>query len=97
MLAGLRVSSTLRARPVRMTPAIGSAKRSESWARSQTSPTLLAAAAPIARADPWAGCMCTTARSAMSSRDLDRNQGVVLSSLDALLLSVSPFRSIPAQ
>ena len=30
MLAGLRVPSTLRAKPVRMTPAIGSAKRGES-------------------------------------------------------------------
>ena len=57
MFAGLRVSSTLWARPVRMTPAIGSAKRSESWARSQTSPTLPDAAAPIPRADPGlAGC-----------------------------------------
>ena len=55
MLAGLRVPSTLRAKPVRMTPAIGSAKRGESWARSLTSPTLPDAAAPIARADPWAG------------------------------------------
>ena len=97
MLAGLRVPSTLRAKPVRMTPAIGSAKRGESWARSETSPTLPDALPSQERTLGWLDAHCSQVGDVLTRSRLKPGCGPIFTQGSALFCLTFPQYTCPTR